>query len=137
MSEPHLNISPAVEKRLREEQVIWLTTVTSEGMPLPTPVWFLWEGDAFLIYTLANSVKLNNIAQNPHASLNLNSDEYGDKVVVFTGEIQIAKDVPPADQNQAYIAKYREGLADLKMTPAGFAGSYSVPLRMVPTHLRA
>jgi hypothetical protein len=38
-----------VEKRLREEQVIWLTTVRADGMPLPTPVSFLWAGETVLI----------------------------------------------------------------------------------------
>ena len=76
-----LDLSPEVrakvEKRLDDEQVIWLTTVKRDGTPLPTPVWFLWDGETFLIYTLKNSLKLGNIARNPKAALNFNSDETG------------------------------------------------------------
>ena len=28
-------------ERLRTEEVIWLTTVGNDGMPQPSPVWFL------------------------------------------------------------------------------------------------
>ena len=39
-------------KRLREEIIGWLTTVTPEGAPRPIPVWFLWDGDrSLLVYS--------------------------------------------------------------------------------------
>ena len=34
------------ERRLREEVIAWLVTVSRSGTPLPVPVWFLWEGAA-------------------------------------------------------------------------------------------
>jgi hypothetical protein len=33
-----------VARRLREEMVVWLTTVTPAGAPLPRPVGFVWDG---------------------------------------------------------------------------------------------
>jgi len=33
-----------VARRLREETVVWLTTVAPSGAPLPRPVGFLWDG---------------------------------------------------------------------------------------------
>lgn len=33
-----------VARRLREEIVVWLTTVTPASAPLPRPVGFLWDG---------------------------------------------------------------------------------------------
>jgi hypothetical protein len=41
-----------VTGRLHEEIVIWLVTVDPNGTPEPSPVWFYWDGDAFLIYSL-------------------------------------------------------------------------------------
>ena len=38
-----------VERRLRTEEVIWLTTVDGQGMPQPSPVWFVWDGSTILI----------------------------------------------------------------------------------------
>ena len=37
------------EGRLRDEGIIWLTTVRSDGQPQSVPVWFLWNGESFLI----------------------------------------------------------------------------------------
>lgn len=124
-------------QRLQHEQVIWLTTVRVDGTPMPTPVWFLWEGESFLIYTLKNSVKLRNIAANPRASLNLNSDESGDEVVVITGRMHVDEEEFPAKQNPDYLKKYREAIASIQMTPESFSEDYSVPLRFWPEHWRA
>lgn len=35
-----------VAAHLREETIVWLTTVTPSGAPLPRPVGFLWDGHA-------------------------------------------------------------------------------------------
>jgi hypothetical protein len=33
------------DRRLRSEQVAWLTTVRADGQAQSTPVWFLWDDD--------------------------------------------------------------------------------------------
>ncbi len=123
-------------ERLRNEMVIWLTTVRADGTPVPTPVWFLWEGESFRIYTQPGSAKLRNLAANPKGSLNVNSDEWGGKVAVFTGEFSI-EDGHPAIDNAAYLEKYREGIQDIQMTPETFSKSYSVALRFRIDKVRA
>jgi hypothetical protein len=40
-----------VERRLREEQIVCMTTVRSNGQPQSVPVWFFWDGEKFLIYS--------------------------------------------------------------------------------------
>jgi PPOX class probable F420-dependent enzyme len=90
-----------------------------------------------LIYTIPGTLKLKNITANPHASVNLNADEHGGQVVVFTGSISVEKDQVPAIQNQAYLQKYQQGIKSLQMTPETFSGRFSVPLRFRPSHIRA
>src|SRR5262249_53563030 len=63
--------------RLRDELIIWLTTVTESGQPKPTPVWFLWDGQEFLIYSLKDGRKTGYIAANPHVSLHLDGHRRG------------------------------------------------------------
>ena len=41
--------------RLAEEPVIWLTTVTESGQPQTSPVWFLFAGGEFLVYSMADT----------------------------------------------------------------------------------
>jgi PPOX class probable F420-dependent enzyme len=125
-----------VVERLQRELVIWLTTVREDGTPFPTPVWFLWEDPTFLIFTQPTSLKLRNIAKNPRATLNLNSDQWGGSLVIFQGEIHPVPDEPAAGQNTAYIAKYRQEIANLNMTPESFAGDYSAALRFTPARVR-
>jgi PPOX class probable F420-dependent enzyme len=62
------------ERRLREEQIIWLTTVRSDGQPQSVPVWFFWDGEKFLVYSQPGRQKLRNIERNPRVDLNLNSN---------------------------------------------------------------
>jgi PPOX class probable F420-dependent enzyme len=117
-------------RRLREEIIGWLTTVTPAGQPQPIPVWFLWDGDrSILLYSRPDKRKLANIAANPRISLNLDSDGVDADIVICWGEIRVSDD-PPADQVAEYVAKYAERIAALGWTPESFAGDFSVPLRI-------
>jgi PPOX class probable F420-dependent enzyme len=136
MLDPTSEFGRRVAQRLQEEQVVWLTTVTADGTPQPRPVWFLWNGDTFLIFSQPAAYKLKHIKRNPRVSVHLNSDRYGGDVAVFIGEAQIAEDPVNAADVQAYLEKYKEGIADIKMSPADFTRSYSVPIRVKPASLR-
>jgi PPOX class probable F420-dependent enzyme len=117
-------------RRLREEVIGWLTTVTARGAPRPIPVWFLWDGDrSILLYSRPEKRKLENIAANPNVSLNLDSDGVDADIVICWGEIR-GSDDPPANQVPEYVEKYAERIAALGWTPESFAGDFSVPLRI-------
>ena len=91
-----------VARHLREEIVVWMTTVSPSGAPLPRPVWFLWDGD----------------------------------IVVLSGEAAVDRTLPSADVSPEYLAKYDEHIANLPMTPAMFAATYTEPVRIRLTRLR-
>ena len=46
-----VEINPELERLLREEKIAWLTTRRGDGMPLPAPMWFLWQDNRFLFYS--------------------------------------------------------------------------------------
>jgi PPOX class probable F420-dependent enzyme len=118
------------ERRLREDIIGWLTTVTAEGAPRPIPIWFLWDGDrSILLYSRREKRKLANIAANPNVSLNLDSDGVDADIVICWGEVRVSGD-PPADAVPEYIEKYAERIAALAWTPDSFAADFSVPLRI-------
>jgi len=125
-----------VARRLREERVIWLTTVRPDLTPQPSLVWFLWEAGMLLIYSKQNMPKLRNIEQNPTVALNFDSDGRGGNVVIFTATAIIDRQAPSLDQIPAYVEKYAENIARMKLTPASFAQMYSVPIRITPMRLR-
>ena len=120
------------ERRLREEEIAWLTTVRSDGQPQSVPVWFLWDGASFLIYSQPDQQKLKNIGTNPRVGLNLNSNAHGGDVVRMEGTAGIVEDVPPATEVGEYLEKYRAAIARIGYDPDGFARNYSVPIRVTP-----
>jgi PPOX class probable F420-dependent enzyme len=125
-----------VSRRLREDRVIWLTTVRADLTPQPSPVWFFWDGQTFLIYSQPNQQKLRNIQHNPKVALHLDGDGMGGNIVVFTGQARVAIDARPANEVDEYVQKYRRAIARIGMTPESFAHTYSVPLQVTPTKLR-
>ena len=58
------------DRRLRTEVILWLTTVRADGQPQSSPVWFVWDGRTFLIYSLP-SQKVPNIRRSPRVSLHM------------------------------------------------------------------
>lgn len=122
-------------RRLREEIIGWLTTVTPTGAPRPIPIWFLWDGDrSLLLYSKPGRAKLRNIAANPHVSLNLDGNRAGGDIVVCSGEARVSDD-PPAAEVPAYVAKYAGRIATLGWTPESFAADYAVPVRIDLTRI--
>jgi PPOX class probable F420-dependent enzyme len=126
-----------VDARLRDELVAWLVTVAPDGTPVPTPVWFLWDGDSMLVYSQPDKPKLRHIAANPRVAIAMRTDEHGDALVVITGEAAVDETAPPADALPAYVEKYGASIARLGSELEGFAGEYSVAIRIRPTKLRA
>ncbi len=125
-----------VARRLKEEEIIWLDTVAPDQTPQPTPVWFYWNGESFLVFSQPTGKKLRNIRQHPLVAVHFNSDEYGGNVLVFTGEAQILAGQPPEPEVQAYLQKYERGMKDLEMEVDDFLGSYSVAIRVYPHRIR-
>ncbi len=127
----------AVKQHLEDEYIIWLTTVDSHLTPQPRPVWFLWQNDAFLIFSQAKAHKVRHIKRNPKVALHFNTDEAGEKhVMVFTGEAVIETDYPLPHQVPAYFEKYKESIAGLGMTPEEFGRDYSIAIKIQPTEVR-
>ncbi len=124
------------ERRLRGETIGWLTTVGSDGTPQPSPVWFLWDGETVLVYRRPGTPKLRNIERNGRVSLNLDGDGRGGDIIVLTGEARIDAGAPRAHAVADYLAKYREHIARIGMTPETFGEEYSVAIRMTPAGLR-
>ena len=134
--DPSTEYGARVARRLHEEQVIWLTTVGRDGTPQPNPVWFLWEGESFLIYTQPTTYKLRNIQRNVRVSLHFDSGESGENVVVFTGTASLDESAPLAHQHPAYLEKYRQGISDIDMTPESMGETYHVAIRVRPEKVR-
>lgn len=123
------------ERRLRDQPIGWLVTVSPAGAPQPVPVWFLWDGAAgLLIYSRPDTSKLRNIAANPRVAMHLDGDGRGGDIVIVSGRAHVSDD-PPADRIVDYIAKYGALIGGNGWTPASFAADYAVPIRVGLTRI--
>jgi PPOX class probable F420-dependent enzyme len=125
-----------VNRRLRQEQIIWLTTVDPHDTPQPRPVWFHWDGKTILIFSEKGKAKLRHIARNPRVALSFNTDEDGGDVAVLVGEAKILENSPAAKRVKTYLRKYAKGIEDLDMTAAEFREAYTVPILVTPQAMR-
>jgi len=125
-----------VNRRLRHEKIIWLTTVDSHNTPQPRPVWFHWDGQTVLIFSEKNKPKLRHIARNPTVALNFNTDEEGGDVAVLVGDALVLDEALPPARVKTYLKKYSGGIKDLGMTVAQFADAYAVPILVTPQAMR-
>jgi PPOX class probable F420-dependent enzyme len=123
-------------RRLREERLAWLTTVSPRGTPQPVPVWFLWDGErSILLYTRPGKPKLRNIEANPRVSFHLDGNGQGGDIVVCQGEARVSDD-PPAHEIAEYVEKYAALIERNRWSPESFAADYSVPLRISVERIR-
>ena len=135
MIDESTDLGALVARHLRDDRVAWLTTVTPGGAPLPSPVWFWWDGnDSVLVFSLPDTARTKNIANNPKVSLNFAGNGQGGDIVILSGEVTIGDD--RADQHDAYAEKYGWGFERIGLTPQQFADKYSTPLHIRITKVR-
>jgi PPOX class probable F420-dependent enzyme len=120
---------PRARRRLAEESIIWMTTVTPGGQPQTSPVWFLLDGDELLVYS-AHSSRLSNIAANPRVALNLDGNGRGGDIVTIEGSARIVATEPAAAGNPAYVEKYATSMERNGWTPEEFSELYPVAVRI-------
>ena len=121
-------------KRLKDEYVVWLTTVSSNSTPQPNPVWFYWDGKTLLMYSQPSAHKVKNIARNPRVSVNFQANDAGEDIIVLTGTASLLKNPPQHDPR--YLQKYRDLIPKIGLTPQSLAASYSVLITVTPNKLR-
>jgi PPOX class probable F420-dependent enzyme len=120
------------QSRLKKDLVIWLVTCGRDLHPHAVPVWFLWDGETFLIYSVPGQ-KVRDMEANPNVTLHLNTDPEGEDVIRVDGTAKVVPNQPPAYQVPAYVRKYRELIKGYGWTPKVFAKQYHVAVRVRPT----
>ena len=122
------------ESRLKKDLVAWLCTVGADSRPHATLVWFLWDGESLVVYSVPG-VKTRDIEGNPNVEMHLNSDADGNEMVRVDGAAEIASRKRPADLDPAYVRKYRASLKALGYTPDQFASEYFIQIRIRPVRV--
>jgi PPOX class probable F420-dependent enzyme len=119
-----------VARHLREEMIVWLTTVTPSGAPLPRPVGFLWDGGENVSVYSQPGARIRNIARNPKVTLNFGGDGEGRDIVILSGTAEVDESGPSAVEDAAFAAKYATEFERFEMTAESYAQRFSVPVRI-------
>ena len=119
-----------VAGHLREEILVWLTTVAPSGAPLPRPVGFLWSGSNQITVYSQPGARIRNIRHNPNVTLNFRGDPNGGDIVVLTGLAEVDEHAPSAAENGAWVDKYALATSRLLSRP-------DIGLAMTPTAVSA
>jgi PPOX class probable F420-dependent enzyme len=136
LPDPSTPFGLRVRERLRDDVVVWMTTVGDDGTPQPNPVWFLWDEGGLVVNNRPDAQRLRHIRTRPRVSLNFDGDGRGGDIVVVTGLAELAPAEPPCHEVPAYLAKYGERMTAIGGSPEGFSRAYPVPLRVRPVKVR-
>ena len=123
-------------EHLERDVVGWLTTVAPDGRVQSSVISFLYDGADLFFYSQPDTPKLRNIAHSALVSFHLQSDPYGDHMLIVEGTAEVDPTIPPLDAYAAYVAKYREPHAHWGLDFTQTALDFSVPIRIRPTRVR-
>ena len=95
-----------VAKRLNTARYAWLTTVAPSGVPVPTLVWFRFDGSVITVYSQPHADRVTHIFQHPEVSLHLESDGIGSGVVIIGGKAAVTAEGVDPRSDPHFWAKY-------------------------------
>lgn len=107
-----------------------LASVRSDGRPHVVPLWFVWDGTAFVMYSKPHAVKVQNLRRDPNAMLALGEPGRLDGSAAL---VEVRAEIDDAvGLLKAFADKYAEPMARLGLSRETFASVYSQPIRLVP-----
>lgn len=124
---------PEAVRCLRDDPVVWLSSVQGDGRPHVVPVWFHWDGERIVAFSKPNARKVQNLRDQPLVMLAVGSPgpEFDVELIEATAELpnQPAEHMMP----EGFGDKYRDLLRRAGVSLQRFAQVYSQPIVLRPT----
>ncbi len=129
------NLNQRQRALLSERRIASVVTLSEDGMPHVTPVWFLHEDGAFLIAIASTSAKGRNLARDSRMALMLDRREAYEETgfsVCGNGEILTGEEASHTVRRvqEKYITS--DGIQDPAVGPV-FAAVDDIAVRLEPT----
>ena len=124
-----------IDQRLRNDITIWLNTVRPDGRPHAVVVWFLWDGEAILIFSQPKTQKLRNLQHNSNVLLAVDNTREGSDPITIEGLASLLKPGEASTAQSGFVEKYGEHIKQIGYTPEQMAADYSQPIRIIPTRV--
>jgi PPOX class probable F420-dependent enzyme len=127
------SLSLQILKKLAHDRYAWLTTLASNGIPVPMLVWFRFDSSSLTVYSQPRSSRVTHVLEHPQVSLHLESDGFGSGLVIIGGTATVtAEGVDPRNDSQ-FWAKYHVEAQALGLTES--IASFSTRITIQPTRL--
>jgi PPOX class probable F420-dependent enzyme len=124
-----------IDRRLRAEPILWLSTVRPDGRPHLVPIWFVWDGAAILFFSKPAAQKVRNLRHSPQVMLALDSADEGEDIVLLEGRAELLGADGPRSTLPEYADKYAALMAHLGMATDWHAAEYSQAIRVTVDRL--
>ncbi len=124
-----------IDQRLRTDQIVWLTSVRPDGHPHSVAVWFLWDGETFLIFSRPKNQKVRNLEQNQNVLLAVDDTKQGSDPITIEGTATLLAPGQADTTLDTYVQKYGEGIKRIGFTPEQMAKEFSQGIRITPTRV--
>ncbi|MEM0074831.1 MAG: TIGR03618 family F420-dependent PPOX class oxidoreductase [Nitrososphaerota archaeon] len=102
---PTLRITRKLIDFLSEPRVMRLATVSEDGCPHVTSVWFLYKDKSFWVSTSEDRIKVRNIAKNPCVSCIIDTDKPPYKGIIIFGRAKLSR-ISVKEMTLAIVKKY-------------------------------
>ncbi|MEO8246920.1 MAG: pyridoxamine 5'-phosphate oxidase family protein [Chloroflexota bacterium] len=133
MSIPLPQPGTPLERRLRTESTVWLSSTRPDGRPHVVPVWFNWDGLVFDLFSKPNAQKVRNLREHPDVMLAVGRPEHEWEVELVEGTATVLE-APTADViGPTMFEKYAPLMTRAALDRQTFMTTYCQPVRISPT----
>ena len=122
-----------IDRLLREESTVWLSTVRPEGTPHLVPIWFSWDGERLFVASKPEARKVRNLRQNPRLMLALGEPEDDFDVGLIEAEAELPEATTAQLLPKGHFDKYRDRMVAIGLDEATYIRDYSQPILIRPT----
>jgi PPOX class probable F420-dependent enzyme len=124
---------PGADAALREDPVVWLSSVQRDGRPHLVPVWFHWDGERIVAFSKPHARKVDNLRDDPRVMLAVGTPGPEFEVELIEATAELPDEDAAAVMPDGFGAKYRDLLRRAGLTVQRFAEVYSQPIVLRPT----
>jgi PPOX class probable F420-dependent enzyme len=124
---------PHAEAALREDPVVWLSTVRKDGRPHLVPAWFHWDGERILAFSKPRAQKVENLRGRPSVMLAIGTPGPDFEVELIEATAELPDEPASRIMPEGFGMKYAELLRRAGITAERFAEVYSQAIVLRPT----
>lgn len=132
-AQPTTECRPHVEAALRDDPVVWLSSVQSDGRPHVVPVWFHWDGERIVAFSKPHARKVDNLRGQPSVMLAVGTPGPDFEVELIEATAELPEEPAESLIPPGFGAKYRELLRRAGLSVQRYAEVYSQAIVLRPT----